>query len=212
MYTRLWSRAVTTTSTNPQMQRHHHNMSIPSRKWPSTSSWKQLHGVTICCWDSHLHSFLSLIPIPVPPPCPYQYSSCSCAMSQMLVLDKPHVAGSAVGSLYSCREIRPGAGETFQLCQLAAEQEPATASVSSSASLCQLKIPMEVGKTRHIRVRNAVKHPEKEENTDLFKQQNKSEMLKSPFPSNFRTSQKRNCSKCLWISQSNMSYWAQNRE
>lgn len=108
-------------------------------------------------------------------------------MSQMLALDKPHAAGSAVGSLYSCREIRPGAGETLQLCQLAPEQEPATASRSSSANLCQLKIPMELGKTRHSRVRNALKHHEKEENTVLFKQQNKLETLESSFRSNFRT-------------------------
>lgn len=63
-------------------------------------------------------------------------------------------AGSAVGSLYSCRKIRPGPWASAPTTPAAIKAGTRnwgklTASSSSSASLCQLRIPMKLQKTRN---------------------------------------------------------------
>lgn len=65
----------------------------------------------------------------------------------MLTLDKPDLA-AVVAAYYSCRKIRPGPGASTPAMPAGigagtSEWGKLTVSVSSSASLCQLKIPME---------------------------------------------------------------------
>ena len=169
MYTWLWSRDVNTVRTNPQTQRHaascratratvrtwlflaengqeptaESNSAVP----PSAVGTDTFTHFSSLAVHSHPCSTSSFVTAPFMQLC-----------YELNLGTEPDfaavVAGSAVGSLYSYRKIRPGPGAGAPAMPAGIKAGTSdwgklTASFSSSASLCQLKIPMKLRKTRN---------------------------------------------------------------